>query len=194
MYQITPEILFKYCFFNTNFINSVVGTLSLEVFTLNRIAVHIMFFSSVVSMCLQEQTQSLVSHTGSPELGHILLKKKSTSEVEEGSFTSFFAHSHYPFSHCLTHCLITFTQHIHWKLGSWHGHSIQRWMKNLHIPTMCIYLNCVRLSPIIHEFLSAISPYKTASIKVARTKKKQTNRDLHTTPLKAYVGRSRQTP
>lgn len=72
-----PEILFKYCFFNTNFINSVVGTLSLEVFTLNRIAVHIMFFSSVVSMCLQEQTQSPVSHTGSPELGHILLKKKN---------------------------------------------------------------------------------------------------------------------
>lgn len=71
-----PEILFKYCFFNTNFINSVVGTLSLEVFTLNRIAVHIMFFSSVVSMCLQEQTQSPVSHTGSPKLGHILLKKK----------------------------------------------------------------------------------------------------------------------
>lgn len=166
----------------------MVGTLSLEIFTLNRIAVHITIFSSVASTCLHEQTQSPVSHTGSPELGHILLKKKSTSEFKEGSFTSFFAHFH-----CLTHCLITFTQYIHWKFGSWHGHSIQQWMKNLHIPTTCVYLNRVRLSPIIHEFLSAISPYKTASIKVAQ-RKKQANRDLHTTPLKAYVGRSRQTP
>lgn len=80
-----PEILFKYCFFNTNFINSVVGTLSLEVFTLNRIAVHITTFSSIVSTCLHEQTQFPVSHIGSPELGRILLKKNLLQSSKKGA-------------------------------------------------------------------------------------------------------------
>lgn len=76
----------------------MVGTLPLDSFTLKRIAVHITS-SSIVIMCLHKQTQSPVSHTGSPEPVHILLEK-IYFRVQRREL--YFTHSHYPFSHCLT--------------------------------------------------------------------------------------------